>query len=51
MEGKLTLVPSGSGMVRQTVLSSTSRIIMPSSTSLSVTLTILQLTSSRAGEG
>jgi len=45
------LVPSGSGMVRQTVLSSTSRTVIPSSTSLSMTLTVLQLTSSRAGKG
>jgi len=45
------LVPSGSGIVRQTVLSSTSRTIVPSSTSVSVTLTVLQLTSSRAGKG
>jgi hypothetical protein len=51
VERRLTLVPSGSGMVRQMVLSSTSRIIMPSSTSFSVTLTVLQLTSSRAGKG
>jgi len=38
-------------MVRQTVLSSTSRTVMPSSVSCSVTLTDLQLTSSRAGKG
>jgi len=38
-------------MVRQTVLSSTSRTDIPSSISLSVILTVLQLTSSLAGEG
>ena len=47
----LTLVPSGSGMVRHTVLSSTSRTDIPSSISLSVILTVFQLTSSLAGKG
>ncbi len=51
VERRLTLVPSGNGMVRQKVLSSTSRTIIPSSTSLSVILMVFQLTSSRAGRG
>jgi hypothetical protein len=46
---KLTLVPSGSRMVRQINLSS--RAVIYSSTSLSMTLTVLQLISSRAGKG
>lgn len=51
VERDLTLVPSGSGIIRQTVLSSTSLVDMPPSMSVSVTLTVLQLTSSRAGKG
>ncbi len=50
-ERRLTLVPSGSGIVRQTVLSSISRTDIPSSISLSVILTVFQLTSSLVGEG
>lgn len=46
---KLTLVPSGSRIVRQIDLSS--RTVMDSSTSLSMTSTVLQLISSRAGKG
>ena len=49
MKRKLTLVPSGSRMVRQTDFSS--RTVMHSSTSLSMTVTVLQLISSRAGKG
>ena len=48
-EKRLTLVPSGNKMVRQTNLSS--RTVMHSSSSLSETSTVLQLTSSRAGNG
>ena len=49
MKKKLTLVPSGSKMVRQTVLSS--RTVIHSSISLSKTSTVVQVISSRAGKG